>query len=83
MATSDETFNEVLKETLLEYYLPDEIDPRLDRTLYGQKKRKASARQGRRQHNWEKANRPKFGPLNEWEVDPKPVVPNRQRLLYG
>lgn len=49
----------------------------------GQKRKARAARSSRRRNNWEKANRPKFGPLNEWEADPKPVVANRRALIYG
>lgn len=49
----------------------------------GQKRRALAARSYRRRTNWERRNRPQFGPLNEWETDPKPAVVNRKALMYG
>jgi len=47
------------------------------------KKRAQGARSARRAYNHERRNRPKFGPLNGWEADPKPIKVNRQALMYG
>jgi hypothetical protein len=57
---------------------------REDTTSPGSSKKKSSgARSARRAWLHNKRNQPKFGPLNGWEVDPKPVVVNRRALMYG
>jgi hypothetical protein len=55
----------------------------MDTNVRNNKTQARAARSARRRFNWERANRPNFGPLNGWEVDPKPVVVNRRAMMYG
>lgn len=78
--------DEHVADIIVNLLLSDIIEPE-DEYDYsvrpGQKRRSRAARSARRRHNWEKANRPQFGPENGWEVDPKPIVPNRRAMIYG
>jgi hypothetical protein len=63
-------------EELLEVLREDQSNPNSKRTQSGK-------RCARRSWNHNKRNQPKFGPLNGWYCDPKPIVVNRKALLYG
>ncbi len=45
--------------------------------------KKVGGRQYRRSYNWERRNRPKFGPLNVTHAEPQQIVVNRTKLMYG
>jgi hypothetical protein len=62
-------------------------DTLADQNVIANPKRQQSGKRcARRTHNWNKANRPKFGPENEWETEPRGktqrTAEERRRYLW-